>query len=141
MLRETERVKRLLNGYRDAFNEYQDILDRLYRSGNIEPKSPLLDGMPRSGKVFDMSDRIIISEEMAGIYRERLDELRKEMKAVRMVISRVLDPTNKAILVYKYLDFLTWAEISKILRLDKDLIYKRHQRTLEALTEVLYAND
>lgn len=141
MLRETEHVRRFLNGYRDAFNEYQDILDRLYRSGNIEPKSPLLDGMPRSGKVFDMSDRIIISEEMAGIYRERLDELRKDMKAVRMVISRVLDPTNKAILVYKYLDFLTWAEISKILRLDKDLIYKRHQRTLEALAEVLYEND
>lgn len=133
----TDKVRHFLNGYRVAFNEYEDILDRLYRSGNIEPQSPMLTGMPRSGKVADLSDRLILSLELVAMYKERLHELRAKMKEVRKVIEAIPDETNKAIMTYKYIDLMNWNDISEALKLDKDLMYQRHKRTLEQIAEVL----
>lgn len=56
-------------------------------------------------------------------------------------ILQSLSETDKDIIIYKYGAGYTLKEIAILMALDRELVYKRHQRALEKLRTVLEANN
>lgn len=124
------RARKYLMSYRKAYEEYTEILEKFARADRTEPQSPKLTGMPRGTETPDLSDVAVMNIELREVYSGRMEKLRERMKAVKKTIESQFFTEDVTLLSYKYIDFMTFAEIGEKMDLDVDAVYKRHQRAL-----------
>lgn len=134
------RVKRKLYTYLDLKKERNQIREELeqVRADAASPKTPSLDGMPRSGGFGDaMTGKVSSIMKVCQRYERKLDELAAAMLAIEETIAG-LDITERVLMRYRYLEGLTWEKISVAMNYSWRQTHNIHARALDKLIEKDY---
>lgn len=94
------------------------------------PKSPNWDGMPRASGTSDPTGRIVQQKEaVLELYTKK----RKTLTAMLMEIEdamKVLTPTERMLVRYRYMDGMTWEEICVTMKYSWTHIHRIHSAAL-----------
>ena len=100
------------------------------------PKGQRLTGMPRSGGGESVQDRLTPRHvELRQMYHAKLEEIDAERLRIERAIAS-LDPLERLILRYKYIDGCTWEVICVKLNYGWTQIHEHHNRALRHLKDV-----
>ena len=127
----SEAVK-FMSAYKRSFTAWSDCVEkiRLLREKQMAAGSPSLTGLPRAGSNIDLSDYVVRLEMQVKECEERREQARKQMQTIKTIIEDVYDNTDRAILSYRYIDFLQFADIARELGLSKTTIARRHENAV-----------
>ncbi|MBR5878009.1 MAG: hypothetical protein IKY91_00555, partial [Akkermansia sp.] len=109
-----QRIKRRLYSYIDLKKERDQIRQELAHvvADVASPKTPSLDGMPRSGGFGDaMTGKVSSILKVRKLYERKQDELAAAMLEIEEIING-LEPTERLLMRYRYLDGMTWEKVS-----------------------------
>ena len=131
----TDKVVRYLNGYQKAFDRWVYCSEqiKLLRDKQSAAGSPNLSGMPRANGAIDLSDYIVRLEMQIEECTRKREKAREEMRKVKNAIVEVFDETDRKILNYRYLDFMSFAEIAELMNMSKSTVARRHETACERL--------
>lgn len=136
------RVKRKLYLYLDLKKERDQIREELeqVRSDAASPKTPNLDGMPRSGGFGDaMTGKVSSILKVCQRYEKKLDELHQAMLDIEDTIAS-LEITERVLLRHRYLEGLTWEKISVAMNYSWRQTHNIHARALDKIVEAMNEN-
>lgn len=131
----TDNVVKYLNGYHRAFNQWVYCSEqiRLLREKQMATASPNLSGMPRANGAIDLSDYIVRLEMQIQECQSKRAKATEEMRKVKNAIVEVFDETDRKILNYRYLDFMSFTEIAELMNMSKSTVARRHETACERL--------
>lgn len=130
-------IKRQLNSYRSLQAEQRQIEDELYRLEllMIAPSSPNLDGMPRSpgvsNPVESMVTKHIMLEER---YKAQIEKLITAQEVIEDIIDG-LEPTERRLARFRYIDGLTWEATCERISYSWMQTHRIHGRMLDKLVD------
>lgn len=118
--------------YRRSYEEWTKCVERikLLREKQMAAGSPNLSGMPKAGGNIDLSDYVVRLEMQITDCRAKQDKAREEMRKVKEIIEDVYDNTDRAILSYRYIDFLQFSDIADKLGISKATVTRRHENAV-----------
>lgn len=127
-----------LYGYRRALREIERLEEqiRTIRSNKMSP-SISQEGMPHAGgqsgleayaaKLDDMERRMIKWKQ------EALERAEKVYGTIRALPDTSGEENLKAVLYYRYIDFMKWEDIQEKLHADRATIYRWHIKALDLI--------
>lgn len=130
-------TKERLRRYQAIKREIEQIQDKIadVEAALYSPKIPKMSGMPTAPSTQPGSalETLAIHHiELQGIYQTRLAELLDEQLAVEQAIE-ALEPTERMLMRYRYLDGLTWEEVCVQINYCWVQTHRIHARALEKL--------
>lgn len=114
MTEENEKKKEFLRGYRKSLRREKIILEdiRELRARKMFPSCGTGDGMPHGSNQTDMSDYIVILDEMLEkLRKERLDGAIKRSH-IEKSIWTLHDENEQEVLRLRYIKGMKWEEVS-----------------------------
>ena len=108
-----EQIKRRLNSYHHVQMERRQILDRIMRleARLTAPGAQGLDGMPHSsGSGDSMARGVAALADLRDLYRAKETDLAQALTDIEHLIDG-LDPIERVIARYRYIDGLHWEQI------------------------------
>ena len=129
-------IKKRLNSYRGLTTECQQIRDELERLEVImsSPTSSSLDGMPRSPGTGNPIERMVAKKfELQDLYWARVADITEAQAAIEAMID-TLEPTERRLARYRYIDGLTWENVCDKLCYSWKQTHRIHGRMLDKLT-------
>lgn len=129
-------IKRRLNSYRDLLTERAQLEEELQRVEALmaSPVSTCLDGMPRSrsGPGDPVQQTVVRRDELCRRYKAKIAEMLEEQTAIEKLIDS-LEPTERKLARYRYIDGLTWEEVSEKMNYGTRQPHRIHDRMIEKL--------
>lgn len=128
-----ERLKR----YRALKAEAEQIRQKLLEleSAMYSPKAQRLTGMPRSGGGGSVQDLLTPRHiELQQVYVAKLAEITAEQIAIENAIN-ALEPVERMLLRYRYIDGLPWYAISARLNYERTRTHEYHNLALKHIRE------
>ena len=130
-----EFLQQVFQAYQDADSKLEQML-RLQalatRTTTVMRNTPLGNALVLSSRVEQAIVAIEGQSEHLANEIEKLLDIRREVSAV---IEKVSDPTERRILEYRYLAFLSWKEISHVMKMSLRYVYMIHDRALKNFSE------
>lgn len=131
-------IKQRLNSYRDLRAEHRQLLEEIRQLEELmaSPSSPNMDGMPRSGS--GPSNPV---EKLAVKHLTLLDRYKAQVAdlvAAQAVIEETiegLEPTERMLARYRYINGLTWEEVCEYISYSWMQTHRIHGRMLNKLVE------
>ena len=126
-----EFLQQVFNAYKDADSK----LEQMARLQSLATRTTTVMHNTPCGSRTALSSRIeqaILA--MEGQSEHLADEIQKLLDVRREVadaIALVADPSERRILEYRYLAFLSWKEISHAMKMGLRYTYKLHERALK----------
>ena len=135
-----EKVIDYLNGYKRAFKRWVECTERikLLREKQMAAGSPNLTGLPKAGNAIDLSDYVVKLEMQIEDCKQKREKTREEMRKVKDVVMCVFDETDRRILNFRYLDFMSFTEIAELINMSKSTISRRHDEACLRLYRKIY---
>ena len=128
-------IKAELNSYRELKAEQRQLLGELRLLEEIMdgPSAPNMDGMPRSPGISNPVERMVTKHIMLQErYRAQLDKLVARQVAIENMIEP-LESTERRLARYRYIDGLTWEDVSERMSYSWRQIHRIHGRVLDKL--------
>lgn len=128
-------TKERLRNYLDLKREQAQLRQQLetIEAALYSPKAQRLTGMPSSpshgNATEEMAERHL---ELMDRYRAKLAELAAEQLAIEQTIE-ALEPTERMLLRYRYLDGLAWEEVCVKMNYSWRQTHRLHSKALEEL--------
>lgn len=126
-----------------VFNAYKDVnskLEQMARLQSLATRTTTVMHSTPCGSRTALSSRIeqaILA--MEGQSEHLADEIQKLLDVRREVadaIALVADPSERRILEYRYLAFLSWKEISHAMKMGLRTVYRLHERAVKNFAAV-----
>ena len=114
MNEENEKKKEFLRGYRKSLKREEDICDDIQelRARKMFPSCGSGDGMPHGSNQTDLSDYIVILDEMLeNLRKERLDGAIKRSR-IEKSIRALHDENEQEVLRLKYIKGFEWEQVA-----------------------------
>lgn len=130
-------IKRRLNSYKAIDAERGQILEELRRLdlAMSSPSGPNLDGMPRSPGAGNPVARMVAAYvDLEAKYKAQVERLADAQLDIELMIE-TLDPVERRIARYRYLDGLTWEEVCDKMCYSWRQTHRIHGRMLDRLTD------
>lgn len=114
--------------YKKYFKAWAECVERinLLREKQMAAGSPNLSGMPKAGGSVDLSDYVVRLEMQIADCEAKRQKAREEMRNVSNAIEDVYDTTDRRILSYRYIDFMSFSEIADEICMSKATVIRRH---------------
>ena len=130
-------IKKQLNSYRNLRAEQRQIEDELYRLELLmsAPSSPNLSGMPKSPGVGNPVESMVTKHIML---EERYKAQIEKLIAAQMVIEDIIDglePTERRLARFRYIDGLTWEAVCERICYSWMQTHRIHGRMLDKLVD------
>lgn len=129
-------IKRRLNSYRDLLTEHAQLAEELFRMEILmaSPSSPNMDGMPRSGSgPSNPTERAALKHmELVDRYKAQIRQMIEEQAAIETMIED-LEPTERKLARFRYIDGLTWEAVSEKMNYCERQIHRIHGQMIEKL--------
>jgi DNA-directed RNA polymerase specialized sigma subunit len=129
-------IKRRLSGYRDLLTERAQLEEELKKVEALmtSPSSTRLDGMPRShsGPSDPVQHAVVKRDELHTRYKTKIAEMLEEQTVIEALIDS-LEPTERQPARYRYIDGLTWEEVSEKMNYGTRQPHRIHDRMIEKL--------
>lgn len=131
-------IKQRLNSYRDLLTERVQLQTELQKLEALmaSPSSSNLDGMPRSGSgpCNPVASIAVKHMELVERYKTKVRQLVEEQAAIEALIED-LEPTERKLARYRYIDGLTWEEVCEELGYSWRQTHRIHGRMLDGLVK------
>ena len=130
-------IKRLLHSYRDLKAEHQQITMELDQADvlMISISSPSLDGLPRAAGPGDPTATAALRlAALKDRYRAQLARLAERQAMVEDIISS-LDPRERVLFRYRYIDGLTWEQVCVAVGYSWRQTHNIHRAALDKLEQ------
>ena len=128
-------VKTKITDFKEAMKRAERLALEVDDARNATPKSPNMDGMPRSGchTSLDLQMEIIEAartrfEAAREIALEQLNELEEKIDALD-------EYDHKAVLYFRYIYRLKWDEVAERMHWSERTVRRIHAKALEALAK------
>ena len=131
----SESVKDFLSSYQALKAEIRELEERLarLREQSFSPRSPVLSGMPGKKETRDLSDEVACLMELEQSYRRAILKARVRCARIEHVILTLSSPRQKQILRVRYIDGLSWDEVSSRFLISESLTYSLHKKAISEL--------
>lgn len=129
---ENEEKKEYLKSYQRSVKREQDILDEIQRL-RLEKMFPSVinDGMPHSSSQTDLSDYIVIIDEMIeDLKQERLKRAKRKQE-IEHRIRQMKDEDEQRVLRLRYIKGMKWEEIAVEMDYKWAQIHRIHAKALK----------
>ena len=130
-------IKRQLYLYRDLQAECRQLCEELEKVELLmgAPAAPKMDGMPHgsSGPSSPVETLAVKHITLQDLYRKRVDALMAEQLHIEKMIDS-LEPTERRLTRYRYIDGLTWEEVCTYLCYSWRQTHRIHGRIIDKLT-------
>lgn len=127
-------IKHRLGEYRARQREAEQIEEQL-RYLNGAPSGVQMDGMPRGSGVGDPVASVVAQRlRLEERYQRKLAEIMAAQQHVEELIES-LEPTERTLLRYRYLDGMTWEEVCVAMSYSWRQTHNIHARALDKLVE------
>lgn len=131
-------IKKRLNSYRDLQVENRQLREELERLEMLmsSPGGSNFDGMPRSGSgVSNPVERVVTKHlTLMDRYKEQIAKMVEEQTAIEELIE-TLDPTERCLARFRYIDGLTWENICDKICYSWRQTHRIHGRMLSKLVD------
>lgn len=136
-------TKERLKAYRDMKRE-KDHLEQKIKTLEWEkysPRSPRLDGMPRSGfgENYAREEQIDREDKLLALLSAKKAALSEAMAEIERAIEK-LKPRERLLLRLYYIDGLTWEQVAVNMNYSWTQVHRIHGRALQKLKEEEAAN-
>lgn len=128
-------IKRKLGLYKLLKQEQEQIEETINRmdAEMTAPRIQTLDGMPKGSSSEDpMLNYVIKREELMDKYREKCTQLIEEQAELETMIDN-LEPTERQLARYRYLDGMTWEEVCVAMNYSWRQTHRIHSRLIGRL--------
>lgn len=130
-----------------VFIAYQDVDSKLEQIARLQSlatrTTTIISGTPH-GAGTALSSRveqaIVDVQGQSEFLADEINHLLKVRREVADAINKVTDPTERRILEYRYLAFLSWKEIAHSMRTGLRTIYRLHDRALKNFAAVSHCH-
>ena len=132
-----EQIKQRLNSYRHVQIERRQILDRIMRleARLTAPGAQGLDGMPHaSGSGDSMARGVAALADLRDLYRTKEADLAQALADIERLIDG-LDPIERVIARYRYIDGLHWEQICVKINYSWRQTHRLHAKMIEKLAK------
>lgn len=129
---ENEEKKEYLKSYQRSVKREQDILDEIQRL-RLDKMFPSVvnDGMPHGSSQTDLSDYIVIIDEMIeDLKAERLKRVKRQQE-IEHRIQQMKDEDEQRVLRLRYIKGLKWEEIAVEMNYKWTQMHRIHGRALK----------
>lgn len=130
-------LKKRLNSYRDLKAEYAQILDELQalEARMASPTGGQSDGTPRGSEVSNPVEKMVVQHlALLDRYRRQLERLTDEQTVIEKLIEG-LDPTERRLARFRYIDGLTWEVVCEKMCYSWRQTHRIHGRMLDKLVD------
>ena len=104
------------------------------RAETVSPASPRLDGMPRSNFAANrLEDKVARMIELERLLKKNIKKAQKEAAEIERAIQTLALPRDRELMRLKYLEGLTWEEVSEKLDISRQWATSLHGRILKEL--------
>lgn len=125
-----------LQRYRDLLKEKADLQERILRRESAIKSAAVqvLTGMPRTeGGDSDKIGRAVTQlDSLKEIYTRKLREIEEELARIEREIER-LEPIERRLVRYRYIDGLSWEKICVKLNYSWATLHRMHAKILKEL--------
>jgi hypothetical protein len=131
-------IKRRLNSYRDMDAERRQLQAQLLRVEMLmdAPGGSNWDGMPHGTGVSNPVEKMVTKKlTLENRYRTKLAELVEAQEAIEALIE-VLEPTERCLARYRYLDGLRWEDVCVRINYSWMQTHRIHAKLLDKLVEI-----
>ena len=128
-------IKKKLNSYRSMRAEHLQILEELKRLETLmgSPARPNIDGMPRSSSGSNpVESKVIKYITLEKHYKAQLEKLVDAQEAIERMIEP-LEPTERMLARFRYIDGLSWENVSNKMSYSWRQTHRIHGRMLDHL--------
>lgn len=129
-------LKKQLNSYRDLIAEHKHLEEELERLDALSISGPNLDGMPRGGSgPSNPVERLALKRlTLQNRYTEQMERMVEQQTAIEDLIES-LDPTERILARFRYIDGLTWEEVCYHINYSWMQTHRIHGRMLDKLVD------
>lgn len=129
---ENEEKKEYLKSYQRSVKREQDILDEIQRL-RLDKMFPSVinDGMPHGSSQRDLSDYIVIIDEMIEDLKQERLERAKRQQEIEYRIRQMKDEDEQRVLRLRYIKGLKWEEIAVEMNYKWTQMHRIHGRALK----------
>jgi RinA family phage transcriptional activator len=130
-------IKKQLNSYKDLRAEHQQLRDELQRLEILmdSPNGPNLDGMPKAPGVGNPVERMVIKHlTLQERYKAQIERMVEQQLAIENLIE-TLDPTERRLARFRYIDGMTWEEVCYNISYSWMQTHRIHGRMLDKLVD------
>lgn len=129
---ENEEKKEYLKSYQRSVKREQDILDEIQRL-RLDKMFPsaINDGMPHGSSQTDLSDYIVIIDEMIEDLKQERLERAKRQQEIENRIGQMKDEDEQRVLRLRYIKGMKWEEIAVEMGCSWQWTHKIHARALK----------
>lgn len=131
-------IKKQLNSYRELQAEHRQLRDELKRLEILmgSPGSPNIDGMPRSfGGSNPVERKVIKYINLEERYKAQLEKLVAAQETIENMIEK-LEPTERMLARFRYIDGLSWENVSIKMNYSWRQTHRIHGRMLDKLVNI-----
>ena len=119
----------------EAYSETDSKLEQIERLKSLsERTTTVISGAP-GGRGSSLTSRIesalLRLDGQIDLLADDINRLTEVRREVSEAIGKVADPTQRRVLEYRYLSFLTWREISHVMKAGLRTIYRLHKSALK----------
>lgn len=129
-------VKDYLSSYLAMQREITDLEQRLAKleEQSVSLHSPLYSALPKSAGTHDISDILQEIDELEQTYRLSLLKARVQCARIEHLILSLSSPRQKQVLRARYIDGLSWGEVSQSFMISESILYSIHKKAISELS-------
>lgn len=133
---EYQNKKEYLTGYRKACKKIKSLKEQLDSLREIEQsiKSQQLSDMPKgSNQHQDLSDLMVKLEDLQAQIADAIMKSCRTKLEIEESLWKLEDPEEARVLRFRYIYFMTWEEISKIMNYSRAQTCRIHEQAIKNL--------
>lgn len=137
--RENQSKKDYLLSYKKACKRIQSLKEQLDSLQEVEQsiKSQQLTDMPKGGnRKQDLSDLMVRVEDLETQIADAITESCKIKLEIEGVLWEMDDTEGSRVLRFRYIYFMPWEQISRIMSYSRKQIQRIHQKAIQNLKDV-----
>lgn len=133
---EYQSKKEYLTGYRKACKKIESLKEQLESLREIEQsiKSQQLSDMPKgSNRHKDLSDLMVKLEDLQAQIADAVTNSCRTKLEIEEMLWKLEDPEEARVLRFRYIYFMAWEEISKVMNYSNRQIHYMHKNAIKNL--------
>lgn len=130
-------TKKDLQDFRKLIIERESLQNQIEQLNvQIQHATPSYGVQPRGGKTADTADRIIKLVELKKEYECKCDNISGRQSKIESIIEKLADPVERAVLRCRYINNMTWEDITHIVSYEIAQTFRIHSRAIKNIEKI-----
>lgn len=121
--------------FREAMKRAERLALELDDARNATPKSPKLDGLPRSGSQTTLDLQMEVIERASTRFEQAREEALEELNELEELIDQLPEYRQKQVMYFRHIYRMKWAEVADRMHYSESTVRRIHAKTLKEMED------